>query len=86
MLTRVFRSGNSIAVRIPKELANVEPSQDVEIERVGDALLIRPVRADTLADVMGVFAQFSPGFMAEGREFIADDERDWAPSASGPAD
>ncbi len=31
MLTRIFKSGNSLAVRIPKELAIAEASQEVEI-------------------------------------------------------
>lgn len=43
MLTRVFKSGNSLAVRIPKELAIVEASQDAEIEKVGGTLVLRPV-------------------------------------------
>ena len=33
MLTRLFRSGNSLAVRIPKELAFADVAQDVEIGR-----------------------------------------------------
>ena len=41
MLTRVFKSGNSLAVRIPKELAIVEASQEVEIERIGNTLVVR---------------------------------------------
>ncbi len=43
MLTRVFKSGNSLAVRIPKELASALASPDVEIEKVGDTLVLRPV-------------------------------------------
>ena len=43
MLTRVFQSGNSLAVRIPKELAFLAPSQDVEIERLGNTLVVKPV-------------------------------------------
>ncbi|MDD2808824.1 AbrB/MazE/SpoVT family DNA-binding domain-containing protein [Rhodoferax sp.] len=43
MLTRVFKSGNSLAVRIPKELAFADGAQDVDIERVGNTLVLRPV-------------------------------------------
>ena len=43
MLTRVFKSGNSLAVRIPKELAFVAGAQDIDIERVGNTLVLRPV-------------------------------------------
>ena len=81
MLTRVFKSGNSLAVRIPKELSIVEASQQVEIERVGNTLVVRPVTQQTLAGIGEVFAMFSPDFMAAGREFHAEQERDW--SASG---
>ncbi|NCP80740.1 MAG: AbrB/MazE/SpoVT family DNA-binding domain-containing protein, partial [Rhodoferax sp.] len=47
MLTRVFKSGNSLAVRIPKELAFADGAQDVEIERVGNTLVLRPVVQET---------------------------------------
>ena len=77
MLTRIFKSGNSFAVRIPKELAVIEAAQDVEIERSGDALIIRPAKRKSLAGLMDVFASFSPDFMAGGREFHIQTERDW---------
>ncbi|MBV5345697.1 MAG: AbrB/MazE/SpoVT family DNA-binding domain-containing protein, partial [Rhodoferax sp.] len=51
MLTRVFKSGNSLAVRIPKELAIVDGAQDVEIERVGNTLVVRPVAQPTLVGI-----------------------------------
>lgn len=75
MLTRVFKSGNSLAVRIPKELGFGVASQDVEIERQGDALVIRPVEKRSLAGLMDKFAAFPPDFMAEGREFHEENER-----------
>lgn len=82
MLTRVFKSGNSLAVRIPKELSIAEASQEVDIERVGDMLVVRPVAQKTLAGIGDVFAMFSPDFMAGGREFHADRERDWSGRAA----
>lgn len=39
MRTRIFKSGNSLAVRIPKELAFLDPADEVEIERVGSTLV-----------------------------------------------
>ena len=75
MLTRVFKSGNSLAVRIPKELDFGEASQDVEIERQGDALVIRPVQKRSLAGLMDKFAAFPSDFMVEGREFHEEKER-----------
>lgn len=77
MLTRVFKSGNSMAVCIPKELAFAADVQDVEIERVGDSLVVRPAEGKSLGDLMAVFASFPPEFMAESREFHEQNERDW---------
>ncbi len=78
MLTRVFKSGNSLAVRIPKEMAIVEASQDVEIEKIGDTLVLRPVLKRKLTGLAEAFAMFTPDFMAEGREFHEQKERDWS--------
>lgn len=65
-LTRVFKNGNSQAVRIPAELAYERNDIDVEIERIGDELRIRPARR-SLAGVLAKFAKFSPDFMSDGR-------------------
>ena len=80
MHTKIFKSGNSLAIRIPRELAFDPSVQDVEIERRGDSLLIRPASAKTLAGIGQVFAMFSEDFMADGREFLEEGERDWDPS------
>ena len=77
MLTRVFKSGNSLAVRIPKELGFVDAAQDIDVERVGNTLVLRLVEHKTLADIGEIFSMFSPSFMAEGREFHEELERDW---------
>ncbi len=77
MLTRVFKSGNSLAVRIPKELGFVDSAQDIEVERVGNTLVLRVVEHETLADIGKIFSMFSPAFMSEGREFHEELDRDW---------
>ena len=77
MLTRVFKSGNSLAVRIPKELAFVDGAQDVEVERVGNTLVLRPLVKETIGDLTPILSMFSPNFMAGGREFHEERERDW---------
>jgi antitoxin VapB len=77
MLTRVFKSGNSLAVRIPKALANALASQDVEIEKIGDTLVLRPVIKRKLTGLAEAFALFTPDFMADGREFHEQKDRDW---------
>lgn len=45
---RLFRNGQSQAVRIPKsmEFTGVD---EVEIERVGDSIILRPARKDWLS-------------------------------------
>lgn len=40
--SKTFKSGNSVAVRLPKEIA-FAPDTRVTIERNGDVLTIRPV-------------------------------------------
>jgi antitoxin VapB len=85
MLTRVFKSGNSLAVRIPKELAFVDCAQDVEVERVGNTLVLRPVVQETIGDLTEIFAAFPKSFMAEGREFHEQRERDWGGVGLGGA-
>ena len=42
--TRQHRSGNSFSVRLPRDLAYANPDQELEIERRGDELVIRPGR------------------------------------------
>jgi antitoxin VapB len=73
--TRVFRNGNSQAVRIPAELAFERSDMEVTIERVGDELRIRPMRR-ALTDVLERFAAFSDDFMDGERDAGDQAERD----------
>jgi len=73
--TRIFRNGNSQAVRIPAELAYDRTDIELEIERDGDEIRIRPARRP-LAGVLVKFARFSCDFMAEGRGEHEQAERD----------
>lgn len=73
--TRVFKNGNSQAIRIPADLAYESTDIEMEIERLGDELRIRPARR-SLAGVLERFARFSPDFMAEGRGEQGQSERD----------
>ncbi|MBB5660614.1 antitoxin [Brevundimonas halotolerans] len=43
VVSRIFRSGNSDAVRLPKEIT-FGPGVEVEIERNGDVVTMRPRR------------------------------------------
>ncbi|WP_186178782.1 antitoxin [Burkholderia gladioli] len=73
--TRVFRNGNSQAVRIPAEIAFESSDVEVEIERTGDEIRIRPIRRP-LTGVLRKFAKFGPDFMTEGRGDQEQAERD----------
>ncbi len=64
-ITRIFKNGNSQAVRIPSELAYNTWDLDLIIERQGDELRIRPAQR-RIGDVLGTLAKFSPDFMVEG--------------------
>lgn len=75
MRTRLFKSGNSLAVRIPKALHFEASDLEVEIERVGDGLVVRPIGAP-LTHVLERFAAFAPNFMSAGREPNDEQERE----------
>jgi len=66
---KVFKSGNSQAVRLPKEFRfEVE---EVEITREGDAIVLRPSSnaADPWANLKKALERgVSDDFMSEGRE------------------
>ena len=64
--TKLFKNGNSQAVRIPAELAYSSWDVELVIERLGGELRTRPARR-RIGDVLGKLAKFSPDFMAHGR-------------------
>ena len=61
---KVFRSGNSQALRIPKEYALKGP--EVEIFRRGDELVIREQKA-TMARAFELLSGMPDDFFPEGR-------------------
>ncbi len=61
---RVFRSGNSQAVRLPKQFRL--NSREVEIFRRGNELVLRE-KARGLARAFELIASLPDDFMAEGR-------------------
>ena len=74
-LTRVFKSGNSQAVRIPAELAYADMSQDLKITRVGDVITIFPAR-HRLKDAVAILRDLPKPLEVEKREAIDMPERD----------
>ena len=58
--TKVFRSGNSQAVRIPKEFS-IE-AEEVEIRKRGDTILLRP-KPRSWAPLLESLERFTDDFM-----------------------
>jgi antitoxin VapB len=69
---RVFRSGNSQAVRIPKDFRLDEG--EVEVTRRGDALVLRP-RRKTWAPLLESLERFTTDFMGRARRQPRRDRR-----------
>jgi antitoxin VapB len=65
-ITKVFKSGEVLAVEIPAALAYEHSDVEFEIERIGDELRIRPARR-RLTGVLAKFAAFAGSFMDDGR-------------------
>lgn len=49
--TRVFKSGNSQAVRIPSDLAYADTQAELQITRLGDVITISPRRGSLKDDI-----------------------------------
>jgi len=72
--TRVFKSGNSQAVRIPKEFQfDVD---ELEIFRRGEEVIIRP-KKENIADAFDLITGLSDDFMEDGRDDTPPQERDF---------
>ena len=67
MITKIFRNGNSLAVRIPASIAIGSAGSEVEIIRRGNNVTISP-RRRKLSDMTKRFAAFDADFLSDGRE------------------
>ena len=72
---KIFRSGNSQAVRIPKEF-QLE-GDEVEILKRGETLLLRP-KKKSWAALIGSLRKFTDDFMKGGRSQPPVQKRDRA--------
>lgn len=70
---RVFQSGNSQAVRLPKEFRF--SADQVEIFRRGDEIVLRERPRDAL-EIFNVLSQLPEDFMSQGREDTHPQERE----------
>jgi antitoxin VapB len=67
--TRVFKSGNSQAVRIPAELAYSNTDIDLEITRLGDVITIFPA-SNNLKDAVAALRRMPRPPRVEKRQPI----------------
>ena len=70
---RIFKSGNSQAVRLPKEFRF--DTKEVEIFRRGREIVLREPRRN-LSRAFAALAALPPDFMSEGRRDPAPQERE----------
>lgn len=78
--SKVFKSGNSMALRLPKALGLVEGDDVVLVpHRDGSFSFWRESDGAKVLDEL--YGAFSPGFMSEGRGDTEQDERDWGDGA-----
>ena len=70
---KVFKSGNSQAVRIPKEF-QIE-SDEVEIRRRGNSLVLRP-KSQSWEPLIESLTKFTDDFLAGGRRQSPPQKRD----------
>jgi antitoxin VapB len=73
-VTRIFKSGNSQAIRIPAELAYADLSMDLKITRLGDVITIFPAR-HSLKDAVAALRALPKPPAIETREAIDVPER-----------
>jgi antitoxin VapB len=67
--TRVFKSGNSQAVRLPAEIAYADMDIELEIQRTGDVVTIHPARP-SLKDMVATLRNMPKPGRVEKREPI----------------
>jgi antitoxin VapB len=75
--TKVFKSGNSVAVRLPKALGLAEGDELVIVPHTDGSLSVWKEN-QSLDVLLSLYGAFSPGFMAGGRGDIEQEEYDWS--------
>ena len=75
--TKVFKSGNSVAVRLPKSLG-VEAGTEMQVREEAGRYILEPVKADRKIDLTGIAGSMPwlKPLTREEREF-EDSPRDW---------
>jgi antitoxin VapB len=73
-MAKVFKSGNSQAIRLPKEF-RLKVNQ-VELIRQGDDIVIREPKVRTVVSAFKALASMPDDFFAEGRIDLPPQERE----------
>lgn len=73
---KVFKSGNSLALRLPRGL-DIGEGDEVVIVPHADGSFSLWKESEALNVLMGLYGAFSPGFMSEGRGDIEQKDYDW---------
>jgi antitoxin VapB len=74
--TKTFKSGNSIALRLPKALGFTDGDEVIVVPH-SDGTYSFWKESDGLRVLMSLYGSMSPGFMKDGRGDIEQDDRDW---------
>ena len=74
--TKTFKSGNSVAMRLPKALGLAE-GDEVVIVQHEDGTFSFWKESEGLKVLMSLYGSMSPGFMNGGRGDIEQDDRAW---------
>lgn len=73
---KTFKSGNSVALRLPKAMGFVEGDEVVVVPH-SDGTFSFWKESEGLNVLMSLYGSMSPGFMKDGRGDIEQDDRDW---------
>lgn len=76
LTAKSFKSGNSVALRLPKGLG-IEADEDLVIAPHPDGSLSIWRKSDSKRVFMNLYGSMSPGFMSKGRGDIEQDDREW---------
>jgi antitoxin VapB len=75
--TRIFKSGNSQAVRIPVEMAYADAGVELTIVRSGDVITMYPKRTGSMEEMIAALRALPTPSEVETREPIELPDRDW---------
>ncbi len=82
--SRTFKSGNSVALRLPKSLG-LKDGDEVVLVAHGDGSFSFWPEGEGARLLDSLYGAFSPGFMSEGRGDIEQVERAWEETARDAA-